>query len=158
MAKRQQTLGDRRRRVGAAKAAVVRPVYPLLALMFAGVWLAWPWFLLNEHLMKSDDLRRQAKVVALGLVGAAGIAAIVLALVEAEVLGVREARYAYVLLVAWKVGISYVLERRQGKSFSLWEYFGGQALNGLPIVLVARYLSGLIFEHLPFGLLWLVLR
>lgn len=158
MFKRAQSLGERRERVGAAKAPVVRPIFPLLAMMFAGVWLAWPWFLFNEAMMKSDDLRRQAKVVVIGLLGATALASIIMAMIQVELLGVREARYVAVLLTAWKLGVSYVLDTRQNKSFALWEYFGGQPLNGAYVVLAASFLAGVIFEHLPFGVLWLVLR
>jgi hypothetical protein len=156
--KRPISLGERRKRVGASKLPVVRPMWPLLAMMFAGVWIAWPWFLLNEALMKSDDLRRQAKVVVIGLLVAAGIAATIISMVEVELLSIREARYVAMLLMAWKLGVSYVLESRQRKGFGLWGYFGGEPRNGLYVFIAATYLSGVIFERLPFGVLWLVLR
>lgn len=152
------SFGERRRRVGEGKALVVHPNWPLLALMLAGVWIAWPWFLLNEVLMKSDDLRRQAKVVLIGLLGSAAIAAVIVALLEVELLGVREARYVALLLVTWKLGVGYVLQTRQLESFSLWQYFGGHGHNGLYLTLAAAWLAGSLFEKLPFGVLWLVLR
>jgi hypothetical protein len=154
----RQSFGERRRRVGDGKAPVVNPMWPMLAMMFAGVWVAWPWFLLNEALMKSDDLRRQAKLVLLGLLGSTVVAAVVIALVEVELLGVREARYVVLLLVTWKLGISYVLHARQLESFSLWQYFGGAGRSGLYVMLAAAYLAGALFDKLPFGVLWLVLR
>lgn len=153
-----KSFGDRRRRVGDAKAPVVNPMWPMLALMFAGVWVAWPWFLLNEALMKSDDLRRQAKLVLLGLLGSTVIAAVILAMVKFELLGVREARYVVLLLVTWKLGVSYVLHARQLESFALWQYFGGQGRNGMYVMIAAALLAEPLFAKLPIGVLWLVLR
>src|SRR5689334_10250126 len=130
MASVEHSFAERRRRVGAAREPVGSPVWPMLTCMFGGVWLAWPWFLLNEYLMKSDDLQRQAKIVLVGLAGSIVLAFLVVSLLAMEILDVREARYAALLLLTWKLGVSYVLHTRQGKSFQLWTYFGGEGRNG----------------------------
>lgn len=153
-----QSFGERRRRVGAAQLPVVNPLWPLLTMMFVGVWLAWPWFLLNEYLIKSDELRRQAKLVAAGFIGAFAVAFAVIALLRMEMMGVREARYVAILLVVWKLGVSYLLHTRQDKSFQLWQYFGGEPRNGAPVAVVGFFLASVLFEQLPFGVIWLVLR
>lgn len=153
-----QSFGERRRRVGDAKVPVVHPMWPLAALMFAGVWVAWPWFLLNEALMKSDDLHRQAKLVVIGLLGSTAFALVIMALLKVELLGLREARYVMLLLVTWKLGIGYLLHARQVEGFSLWQYFGGQARNGAYVMIAAAMLAKPLFEHVPFGVLWMVLR
>ena len=153
-----QSFGERRRRVGAAQLPVVHPLWPLFAMMFVGVWLAWPWFLINEHLMKSDDLRRQLRLVALGFIGAFAFAFLVIALLRMQVLEVREARYAALLLVAWKLGVSYLLQGRQTNSFELWRYFGGEPRKGLAVVIAGYFVASPLFARLPFGVLWLVLR
>lgn len=158
MATVEHSFGERRRRVGAPKQLVVRPTWPLLAFMFGGVWLAWPWFLLNEYLMRSDDLQRQAKLVLLGLLGSILLAYLVIWLLQIQVLDVREARYAALLLLTWKLGISYALHSRQSQSFELWNYFGGEGRNGVWIAIAGSFLAIPLFERIPFGVLWLVLR
>lgn len=152
------SFGERRRRVGAAQRPAVNPIWPTLALMFAGVWLAWPWFLVNEYLIRTDELRHQTKLVVIGLVGAFALAWLVMALVNIEVLGVREARYAFILLLAWKLGITYLLQSRQARGFELWRYFGGEPKNGAYLAIAGYFLTEPLFEQLPLGLLWLVLR
>jgi hypothetical protein len=158
MASAKDSFGERRRRVGAAKQPVVQPAWPLLAFMFAGVWLAWPWFLLNEYLMRSDDLQRQAKVVLLGFVGAFGLAFLVIALYNRQILDLREARYAMLLLLTWKLGISYALHSRQSQSYQLWSYFGGEGRSGVMVVIIGSILAPWLFERIPFDLLKLVLQ
>lgn len=153
-----RSLGERRKRVGKHSLPVVNPKWILLSMMFAGVWLAWPWALLNEVLMRSDEVRRQAKIIAVGLLGSFAFAALVLWLVELETLTLRQAKYAAIFLVAWKIGISYLLEFRQSKTFKLWEYFGGTPRGGLYVVIAGSFAADAIFDKLPFGLLWLVLR
>lgn len=158
MATDHDSFGERRRRVGAAKQPVVKPVWPLLAFMFGGVWLAWPWFLLNEYLMRSDDLQRQAKTVLVGLIGSIVLAFLVIALLEMQILELREARYGYLVLLTWKLGISYALHSRQSQSFELWSYFGGVGRNGAIVAIGGSIATVPLFEQIPFGLLWLVLR
>lgn len=153
-----RSLGERRKQVGKRSLPVVNPKWILLSYMFAGVWLAWPWALLNEVLMKSDDVRRQAKIIAVGLLGAFGLAALVMWLVGVEALTVRQAKYALIFLIAWKLGISYLLDARQAKTFELWKYFGGTPRAGLYVVIAGAFVADAIFAKLPFGLLWLVLR
>jgi hypothetical protein len=158
MASARDSFGERRRRVGAAKQPVVKPMWPLLAFMFGGVWLAWPWFLLNEYLMRSDDLQRQAKTVLVGLLGSIVFAFLVITLLEMEILELREARYAYLVMLTWKLGISYTLHSRQSQSFELWSYFGGLGRNGAMVAIGGSIAAPMLFERIPFGLLWLVLR
>jgi hypothetical protein len=73
-------------------------------------------------------------------------------------LSVRQAKYALIFMIAWKLGISYLLESRQAKTFKLWEYFGGLPRGGLYVVILGAFAADAIFDKLPFGLLWLVLR
>jgi hypothetical protein len=154
----EHSLGERRKRVGAAKQPVVAPTWPMLAFMFGGVWLSWPWFLLNEYLMRSDDLYRQAKLVLLGLVGSIGLALVVIGLLHLQILDVRQARYAALSLLTWKLGISYVLHSRQSQSFELWSYFGGEGRSGAMVAIAGSIVAVPLFDRIPFGVLWLVLR
>jgi hypothetical protein len=153
-----RSFGERRQRVGAAKVPVVNPLWPLFAFMFAGVWIAWPWFLLNEALMKSDDLARQCKVVLVGLLGSLVLSVVLLYLLGIEALDLRQAKYAMIGLLAWKLGIAYTLQARQDKTFSLWQYFGGTPRNGAYVAIFGFLVTAPLFDALPFGVLWLVLR
>lgn len=157
--RRARSFSERRARVGGDRRFVVRALWPLLALMFCGVWLAWPWALFNEWLLDSDEFRSQVKTVVVGLLGATGLAAVVLALHDAEVFGLREARYAYVVLTAWKLGVSYWLTQRQSPSYRLYEYFGGKPINGAYVFIVGIFLAPTVLGLLPNdSLLELVLR
>lgn len=110
-------------RPGALSRFVYPPMWPLLAFMFAGTWLAWPWFLFNSHAMGSPWFRRDAIVVGLGLVGAV---AFVLGMgwgIDVEAFGPDAVPYVLLVLVGWKLAIGYALFTSQEGSFELLEAY-----------------------------------
>lgn len=130
----------------------VNPVWPFLASMLAGTWLAWPWFALNSACMGID--RRFYRDLA--LIGAS-IAANLLALVILNqlvlnfVLDERNFRYALLVPQAIRLSLLYLVFMREERTFQLFEYFGGRAANGMLPLMLGVFLRGPLLTHLPHG-------
>ena len=132
-------------RPGALGHMVVNPVWPLFAVMFGGVWCAWPWFVLNGFALGSPTRVREAIVAAGGLLGVAALLILIFLAHGAGIIPETKLKYAFVLVIVAKLAISYWLYELQARSFGLYEYFGGQVKNGLLIVIAAAFLKGKIF-------------
>jgi hypothetical protein len=64
-------------------------------------------------------------------------------LVQAEASGAiptGAVKYAFLIVVAWKLAVTYWIYYLQQTGFALFEYFGGKAQNGLAIVFVGAIL------------------
>ena len=117
----------------------VNPLWPLLAFMFGGALIAWAWSILNAHALGSPTRRRETWIVVGGL---AGIVAIAMAIAFLAVKGVvprEKVPHAMLLLVLWKLGISYWIFFLQSRTFELYQHFGGVVRNAFPVVLVAYF-------------------
>src|SRR5262245_5445757 len=51
----------------------VNPLFPMLAMMFAGVWFAWPWFAFNSFAIGSPTRRAELAWLVAGLFVPAGV-------------------------------------------------------------------------------------
>ena len=122
----------------------VNPIWPLFAIMFGGAWLSWPWFVLNAWAMGSPTRLREAGLAALGFAGNVVVTIAFLVIYGMQLLPEWTAPYLLILFSGWKLGISYWLFVRQGRTFGLFEYYGGKARNGLPVVAVGFILRGWI--------------
>jgi len=118
---------------------VVNPTWPLFAMMLGGAWLAWPWFVFNAWAMSSPRLGRTVAWVAGGVAGAAVMSAAAWALVDRGALPRGAVPYAVIVLVVWKLLISYALTLDQERGFELYRYFGGKVANGVWVVLVGSF-------------------
>src|SRR5687768_799073 len=110
----------------------VNPFWPLLALMLAGGWLAWPWFVVNALAMGSSTRRKEIVVLAAGVVGLA-LASMALAALAASG-GLPKPIIPYVVNVAFpitKLAIGYVVYAKQVRSFQLFQHFGGTVKSGM---------------------------
>lgn len=129
----------------------VNPIWPLLAVMLGGTWIAWPWFALNAFAVGSPKKLREILWVVGGFVGTV----ILLVTISATLVGTGAGddgpwlRYALVAVVVWKLWVSYRLYLLQARTFQIHEYFGGVARNGMLPVLVAFYLRGQILGAFP---------
>lgn len=132
--------------------AVVAPMWPLLAAMFAGSGPAWVWFLINGYAMGSPSLRREVLWAAAGLTGNVAIAAAILFAVGLGVLPEGAAPYALILFTGWKLLISYALFTTQSHTFGLYQAFGGPTRTGA-FVLFALFLLRSRAGVPPLGLL-----
>ena len=127
----------------------VNPVWPLLAIMFAGAWLAWPWSALNGFAIGSPTRRRELLLAAGGF---AGNAAIIFGLSQlAGVVSQATMSYLVVGLTVWKLAVSYWLYTLQARAFHLWEHFGGQPKNGILVVIAAAFVTGPLFATIGDG-------
>ena len=133
----------------------VSPLWPLLALMLAGAWCAWAWFIYNAYALKSPTFRREVIWSAAGIVGSLLLALVILAWAEvgnSEEAMIRRLRYALIGLSVWKLVIGYRVYLLQSRTVELYEFYGGQLRNPF-IVLIGLFLVrgtfiGMI--HVPF--------
>lgn len=151
----------------------VRPFVVLAACVFGGVWLGWPWFVLNAFALGVEDKATLAKRIVLGLAGASAIAIAILAVAEPDtltpsllslVLDDPEPRefswvpYMLIALVGWKTAFAYLLFQDQRLQAEVYGYYGGTLRNGIPIVAAGSFLrSWILLELLPVGWWTLVL-
>ncbi|MEM7352080.1 MAG: hypothetical protein AAF657_14870 [Acidobacteriota bacterium] len=134
---------------GAWTHLVVDPMWPLLAVMFGGAFISWPWFAINGFAVGSPTRRRELALAAGGFVGSFLIMIVILALAGQGVFGEVGVRYALISLTVWKLAMSYWLYVLQSRSFSLYEHFGGTVRNGLVVVFLAYFLRGRVAEAVP---------
>lgn len=114
----------------------VKPLWPLLAVMFAGVWLSWIWFALNGHCLGSPSRTRELLTIAVGLAVSVILALLLTFLNANGVLSDAALPYATLALVAWKLLVSYRLYILQAGMLELYLYFGGEVRNGIGILVV----------------------
>ncbi|MFT6398857.1 MAG: hypothetical protein ACJAYU_003619 [Bradymonadia bacterium] len=124
----------------------VRPWFCMLALVLGGAWLAWPWYALNAVALGSPTRDKELKIVAgtLAVTGAVSVA-IVLAY-NAELLPLNMLRYALIVLTVAKLAAAYSLNTLQRRTFHIYEYYGGIARNGMPVVMVGMILRPIVLE------------
>jgi len=127
----------------------VHPLWPLLAVMFGGAVWSWPWFALNAFALGSPTRVRETLWAAGGFLGNLALVLGLFELAErgwASGLGLR---YAGVGLVVWKLAVSYRLFLLQGRTFGLYQHFGGTARNGVVVVIAAFLVNARLFADLP---------
>ena len=134
---------------GAWTHLVVDPMWPLLAVMFGGAFVSWPWFAANGFAVGSPSRRRELALAIGGFVGSFVITMALVVLASGEVLGEVGIRYALISLTVWKLAVSYWLYLLQSRSFALYSHFGGTVRNGLLVVVVAAFTRGRVLEALP---------
>ncbi|MBN1206389.1 MAG: hypothetical protein JXB05_15865 [Myxococcaceae bacterium] len=129
---------------------IVHPMWPLLSIMFAGAWLAVPWFVLNSFALGSHTRFKELGVAAGGVLGVLALA-FGLGLIH-TLLKLPEGAIPYlrVLVILWKLSVAYWLFDLQKHTFSLHEYFGGAVRNGMLVVGVGYLLRGSVLK-VPFG-------
>jgi hypothetical protein len=134
-------------RPGAWAHLAVRPLWPLFAVMFAGVWLAWPWFVWNGWVVGSPTRNKELAWAAGGALGLVGLATSLAVLASAGVLPSRAQPYAYVLLILWKLGVTYALYFLQSRTFQLYEHYGGLVKSGLILVALGYFARSWLLQH-----------
>ena len=144
---------------GALSQVAVNPLWPLLAVMLGGTWIAWPWFALNTLAVGSTTKLRELLWVGGGFVGSAALVFGILASVAGGHLDAEGLVFQYVLvgLVVWKLWVSYRLYLLQTRTFHIYEYFDGAVRSGWIPMLVAFYLTPKVLGALP-GVFRLILR
>jgi hypothetical protein len=134
---------------GALANLAVNPMWPFIAIMFGGAWLSWSWFVFNGIAVGSPTKRREWLWVIGGL-GVSGVLVAVFSLMISKGLIVEpHIKYVMLLLVAWKLGVTYVLYSLQGHSIEIYEYYGGELRNGIYVVVAALFVSPLVLGVMP---------
>lgn len=128
-------------RPGGLASCVVYPFWPLFGFMFGGAWLSWPWFILNGVAVGSPTLHREVALVVGGFVGSAVLAALIMLSFAYGILPESAFHYVVLALTVWKLGICYWLYTLQGRTFGIYEYYGGQVKNGLFPFLIALFIA-----------------
>ncbi|MEM1201622.1 MAG: hypothetical protein AAGN66_00185 [Acidobacteriota bacterium] len=142
---------------GAMAQLVVDPLWPLLAVMFGGAWLSWPWFALNGFAVGSPTRRRELAWAVGGFAGSAALVVALGVLTGRGILAGVGIQYALVGLTVWKLLVSYRLYLLQARSFGLYRYFGGAVRNGFLVILVAFIFGPRLLADLP-EILLVILR
>lgn len=127
----------------------VQPLWPLLAVMFGGTWISWPWFAVNAFAIGSPTRVREL-ILAIG--GFFGTFVLVFGLVQLNQSGMVDGvtmRYLFVLLLVWKLTVSYGLYILQARTFALYRHFGGVIRTGLIVVIAAGFLRARMLGDLP---------
>lgn len=118
---------------------IVDPFWPLLGVMLAGAWLGAALFALNAWELRGPTWRREIGLSVAMLAGAAVLGFVIGQAETASLVPAGAVKYTILLIIAWKLGLTYWIYYLQQTAFSLYEYFGGKALNGLPIILVGGF-------------------
>ena len=135
----------------------VRPVWPLFAIMFGGSWLAFPWFVVNAFAIGCPNRIKTLVLAIVAFLGAGLLTLGILLTANALNWDVYAFRYAYLVLLVWKLGLAYYLMVLQSRTFDLYEHFGGKVANGMLVVVASFFLSRPLLDNLP-GWLILVVR
>lgn len=136
-------------RPGALAHLVVHPVWPLFAVMFGGAGLSWPWFVLNGFAVGSPTRRQELAWTIGGFLGSFVILWTIAFLAAGDLIAGVGIEYAMVVLIIWKLAVSYWLYVLQGRSFHLYEHYGGRVRNGLLVVIAGSYLCIKLVGSLP---------
>ena len=114
----------------------VQPFWPLLSVMLAGCWMAWPWLMVNAKAMGSPTARAEIRLCLLGFLGSAVYGFVLLWVVGSGL--VQDKLVVELLLVAlvvWRLGVTYWVVNLQSRTFHLYEHYGGTVRSGLYVVL-----------------------
>lgn len=138
-------------RPGALADGSTDPVWPLLALMFGGAWLSWPWFVFNAFAFGSRTRWREVAWVVGGFLGTLALVVGVGFLLDG--LGAETAEiyrpYFGVTIFAFKALVSYRLYLIQNRTFEVYQYFGGVTRSGFALVAVGWLLRRHLLDPLP---------
>jgi hypothetical protein len=133
----------------ALEQVIVNPVWPFLASMFAGAWLAYPWFVLNAFAL-GGRRRFLDLAIALGGLAASALSLFAYAILRDRML-LDESTLPYTLLlpVAVRLVSFYWLFMRQEQVFVLYTYFGGKTRNAMLVVVAASFLRSKLLGGAP---------
>jgi hypothetical protein len=128
----------------------VNPVWPFVAIMFSGVWLSWSWFIFNSIAVGSPTKRIEWLLIGGGLIGGASIIFAISMVVQNGWVPESYLKYLMIILIVWKLGVTYALYYLQNHTIELYEFFGGTLRNGLFVAIGSIFVSDLILGPLPF--------
>jgi hypothetical protein len=134
----------------------VRPYFPLLATMLGGVLVAWPWFAVNAFALGSVTRRREVSLVVGGFFGTCAYVWAYAVLDKAGKVPASVVPYASILLVVWKLLISYWLYELQERAAQLRTHFGARLRSGAGVVAAAFIVRGTMIAAVAPTSVWAV--
>lgn len=127
----------------------VNPLFPFLAMMLGGTWIAWPWFALNSFAVGSPTRGRELLWLAGGAVATVALSFGVFALVGSDTLATRGARYALLTVIVAKLTTSYAVFTLQSRTIEIYQYYGGKLQNGAIPLVLAFLFGSRVLRQLP---------
>lgn len=138
---------------GPLEKMVVDPLWPFFAIMFAGPWLSWTWFILNAFAVGSPTRVRETIYAVAAALGCVGLVLFLTWFAQYSSTAHLMSYYAIFILV-WKISFTYKLYMLQSRTFEIYTYFGGERKNGIFIIIIAIFLEGRLiaplFVDLPY--------
>lgn len=128
----------------------VNPLFPFLAFMLGGLWIAWPWFAFNAIAVGSPTRRKEIAQLAGGLVLVVLVVSLLFALVSGGYLSGVAIAYAALAIPVTKIAVLYAVYLNQARTIEIYQYYGGQLKNGvIPIVVLILLRPRQLLESLP---------
>jgi hypothetical protein len=123
----------------------VAPFWPLLSVMVAGAWLAWPWFVFNAHALGSPTARRETAVAIGGFVATAALGLLaILAFQRGWLESDLAERLCIVGIISFKLVVSYYLCTLQARTYAVFEHYEGVGRSGERVVVAGFFLHSLV--------------
>jgi hypothetical protein len=103
--------------------------------MLCGVWMAWPWFVINAWALGSPTRRREAALPIAGIFGALVLVVVIVFLERSGSVPAWAVPYLLMLITGFKLGIGYWIYLLQARTFGVWEFYGGTVNRFLPMLI-----------------------
>lgn len=127
----------------------VNPLYPMLAAMLAGVWLAWPWFAFNSFAIGSPTRRAEVAWLLVGLIVPAAVGTLLFLAVGADLLPRAAGPYIGLSVIVLKLVVVYAVFILQSRTIEIYEYYGGKLVSGIWPLIAAFYFGDRLLADLP---------
>lgn len=119
----------------------VDPMWPMFAQMLAGSWLGLPWFLVNSFALGSPTRNREILWILLCLFGTVGLYLAYMHAIDQGWLTKMASRISVLSFAVLKLVVAYVLYLKQARVFEIWTHYGGQARNGMLVLLAGAFIG-----------------
>jgi hypothetical protein len=136
-----EPIGDRR------GLPALDPFWPLLAMMFGGAWIGTAAFAYNAWVLRGPTWVREIALAVATLIGAPVLLFGLGILRSSDLLPGSSLQYAFLLIVAWKLGLAYWMFFLQQNSHALYEYFGGYHDRAAQLGVLLVFAGGFLKPH-----------
>ena len=132
----------------------VNPIWPLFGAMFGGAWLSFTWYAFNGYALGCPNRLKTLFLAIGGFLGALVFTLLIFYLLTIEVVTKANIPYLLLLLLCWKLGVSYYLYIQQSRTFHIYEHFGNTVKNGVFVVIGGAVFGDKLILNLFDGPLW----
>jgi hypothetical protein len=127
----------------------VNPLYPMLAAMLAGGWLAWPWFAFNSFAIGSPTRRAELAWIVAGLIVPPAVGAALIVALDSGLLPAAAGPYGGLLVIVTKLIVVYAVFLLQSRTIEVYEYYGGKLVSGIWPLIAGFYIGDRLIADLP---------